>query len=199
MLRGTECSGIFLKVTLVFVAFTNVQTLQGWTISTFSLTFILLVLSSDFTLRHVHLRLIFFLKICFGILPSSDHLTAENDTKCWQRNRERGMTCNRGPQRTQTGGVAVTWCASYRLLLLQDTSLDWPVFHRFRQLIYFLWQAGLNPADKSGTVVSACKVIKKSKHGSKAHPEETALLFMEVSSLSQCSALFSLNQYQYFI
>lgn len=122
MLRGTECSGIFLKVTLGFMDFINGPILQGWMIFTFR--FILPVLSSNFTLTHVRRRPFFFLKIFLGSWLSLDSLTAESDRKDWQRNKERWVTCNRGPLGTQTVDLVVTWRASYRLLLLLDLSFD---------------------------------------------------------------------------
>lgn len=76
MLRGTECSGIFLKVTLVFMGVTNGQTLQCWKILTFSLTFVLPILSSDFSLMHAHHGTFIFLKLVFWVmLPPIDCLT----------------------------------------------------------------------------------------------------------------------------
>lgn len=131
---------------------------------------------------HVHLWPVFSLK--FFVLPFSvpwTVSTAKSDGKGWQRNKEWRVTCNRGPQRTQTGDIVVTWCASYRLLLLQDISSDWPVFYRFRQLIHIPWQRqwDLNPADKSGTILYVFKVIKREQ--STPWRSSSAVLFLDSS------------------
>lgn len=181
------------------MGFINGQTLQGWKVFTFSWTLILSALNCDFTLMHVHLWPLLFVKIlavCLLWTAWQQRLKAKvgRDTET-----QTGITCNRGPQQTQLGAIVVIWCASYRWFPLQDISPDCPVLHRFRRLKYILFSTEAKRFKicfKSCNTLFVYKVIK----GEQRMPWRNTVKKLLCSSwwhqmLVSTPTLFALNEY----